>query len=120
MFSNLYSFRLYIKKLPILLMVGTTLLMHIFMWFWLLWNIRPQEDSIFLHYTVLFGVDFSGPWHYILYLPIIGLVIFIINTLLGWILYQKDHLASYLLQAAAVFVHIFLVIVTLLLVFLNV
>lgn len=97
-----------------------TLALHLFIWGWLLWHIRPQEESIFLHYTVLFGVDSSGPWHYMLYLPITGLVVAVVNTILGWIVYQKDHLVSYVFHATTLVVHVFLVIVTTLLVFLNV
>jgi len=87
---------------------------------WLILQIKPQVDPIFLHYNILFGVDFIGPWWQIFFLPAIGLLILIINTVLSWLFFQKDKFGAYLLLGVALLCEIFLFIATVLLVFLNV
>ena len=101
-------------------MLGVSLLMNVAMWGGLLWYIRPQNDPIFLHYNVLFGVDLTGPWYQVLTIPLIGLCIFLVNSALGWFFFGKDKFIAYLLNAVTVVTHIFLGISALLLVFLNV
>ena len=116
----MYPLKLYIKNPPNLIAIPIALLLNLSNWIWLLWEIRPQEDMIFLHYNILFGVNYIGPWWKVIYLPIIGLVIIILNAILGWILYGKDKFFSQLLNFIALFCQIFLLISSALLIFLNV
>jgi hypothetical protein len=120
MFKNYYPIKLYIKNLPNLIMLGSSLILNIAVWFWLFWQIRPQEEQIFLHYNILFGVDLVGSWWRIVFVPLSGLLIIIVNAILGWVLFRKDKFASQLLNATSVVCQIFLLIVASLLVFLNV
>ena len=89
-------------------------------WAWLLWNIRPQDESLFLHYNILFGVDLIGSWGQIFYIPLVGAIIFVVNFLLGWFLFKKTELPAYLLLAMSILCQIFLGITASLVVFLNV
>lgn len=116
----LYPFKLFIKKLSTAIPLGTALLLHLGVWGWLAFYIRPQEEPIFLHYNVLFGVDLTGEWYYVFSLPLVGAFVIIVNSVLAWFLYTKDSFASYVLLTTTVIVHVFLVIVAALLVFLNV
>lgn len=112
--------KLYIKRLPILVMTILFLLFHSATWIWLYSNILPQSDPIFLHYNTLFGVDLVGPWWKIIYVPLSGLFIFVINFFIGWYLFQKDHFSAYLLVGVATLCQLLLFISSFLLVFLNV
>ncbi|MCF6276587.1 MAG: hypothetical protein L3J07_01925 [Candidatus Magasanikbacteria bacterium] len=114
-----YPLKLYIKQPAILSMVILSLLVNIFMWFWLLYVLGPQQDPIFLHYNILFGVDLIGEWWNILYLPITGIFILIINFILGWVLFHKDKFIAYILNAVNLICQVFLLVATLLIVFLN-
>ena len=96
------------------------LLINIANWVWILLYIRPQNDLIFLHYNILFGVDYIGEWWRIYFVAITGLIIFIINFLLGWLLFSKDKFVSILMNIVNVISQVFLLIATAILVFLNV
>ncbi|MBU2542597.1 hypothetical protein KJ785_03490 [Patescibacteria group bacterium] len=116
----MYPLKLYIKNLPNIIMIPLALILNITNWIWLLWEIRPQDELIFLHYNILFGVDLIGPWWKVLYLPIVGLLIILINIFLGWTLFGKDKFFAYILNFVAVFCQVFLLLASSLLIFLNV
>ncbi len=115
-----YPIKLYIKHLPNLVVLILAFLTNIASWVWLLLQIKPQEGLIFLHYNILFGVDLVGVWWKVLYLPIGGLLILLINTTLGWWLFGKDKFFTYLLNVVSLFCQVFVLIAVSLLVFLNV
>ena len=63
--------------------------------------IRPVDFPIILHYNVYFGVDVIGAWWQLYFLPAIGLIILIINTVLGYLFYQKqERIIAHLLMLA--------------------
>ena len=116
----MYPIRLFLKHLPNAIFLGLSFLINLFAWGWLLLYIRPQEAPIFLHYNVLFGVDLTGMWYEVFFLPLAGFLIIVTNSLLAWILYKKDRFAGYVLLCTAAFCQILIAIVSGLLVFLNV
>lgn len=116
----MYPIRLFLKHLPNAILLGLSIALNLFSWGWLLWYIRPQQSPIFLHYNVLFGVDLTGFWYEVFFLPLAGLMIIIVNTILAWILYKKDRFAGYVLLWTAVFCQFLIAVVSGLLVFLNV
>ncbi len=118
--ASWYPIKLYVRRLPYVIMGTLFALLHAATWIWLLVNIHPQEEPIFLHYNTLFGVDLVGEWWHIVFIPITGLFLFLINSFLGWCLFAKDRLAAYVLVGVAVFCQLFLFIASCLLVFLNV
>jgi len=118
--SHVYPLKLYFKYKPNFIMLAAAILVNIFTWVWILFQIRPQDALIFLHYNVLFGVDFIGEWWRVYYLPLTGLFIIVINFVIGWLLFQKDKFISIILQSVSLICQIFLLVVSALLVFLNV
>lgn len=69
--------------------------------------IRPVDFPIILHYNVYFGVDVIGPWWQIYFLPLIGFLILIVNTALGYLFYQqKERIVAHLLLLATLIVQI--------------
>ncbi len=119
MARSIYPLKLYFKQPAIFVMAILSLLANAFVWFWLLYKIGPQQDPIFLHYNILFGVDLIGEWWRIVYLPITGFFILVVNFILGWVLFHKDRLIAYILNAISLICQVFLLIATLLIVFLN-
>jgi len=117
---SLYPLKLYFKNKGVLAFLSSSLLINLATWFWLLWEIRPQTDPIFLHYNILFGVDYVGEWWRILYLPIIGLMILLVNAILGWVFFNQDKFLAAILNSAALFCQVFIFVAASLLVFLNV
>jgi hypothetical protein len=116
----MYPLRLYFKRPANVAFLSLSLALNLFTWGWLLFYIRPQEETLFLHYTVLFGVDFTGEWYQVFLVPLAGLAIFIMNMVLGWFLFERDAFAGYVLNAVSVFVQIILLATSVLLVLLNV
>lgn len=116
----MYSVKLYLRNSANIILIGLSLLVNIFVWLWLLWQIKPQDEPIFLHYNILFGVDYIDVWWKVFYLPAMGLLILLINAFLGWRLFNRDKFMAQLLNIGALLCQIFLIITAALLVFLNV
>lgn len=118
--QKLYPIKLYLKYKPNLVMLLVAFLLNIASWIWLFWHIGPQDEQIFLHYNVLFGVDLIGPWSQMFYLPISGIVILILNAVIGWLFFRDDKFVSQVFNAVSVVAQIIILIAASLLVFLNV
>ena len=117
---RIYPIKIYLLSIPNIILLSLAILTNIGIWVWLLWQIRPQEEFIFLHYNVLFGVDKIGPWYHVLALPLLGVAVILINTIIGWIHFEKDKFVGFILNMVSVFCQMFLAIAAYLLVFLNV
>lgn len=101
-------------------MAGGALLLNFVTWGRILFELEPQEEAFFLHYNILFGVDFIGEWWRVLYLPAGGLIIFLVNAFLGWVAFREERFAAYLLLAASVLCNAGIYIAATLLILLNV
>lgn len=67
--------------------------------------VRPVDYPIILHYNVYFGVDLIGSWWQVYLLPLMGTIMFFINTILAYIFYrQGERIASHLLLLASIIV----------------
>jgi len=70
-------------------------------WIILLIFIRPVDFPIILHYNVYFGVDSTGDWKQVYFLPAIGFLLLIINWIFAVYFYKsKERIASYILLIA--------------------
>ncbi|MCH7492530.1 hypothetical protein IID19_02955 [Patescibacteria group bacterium] len=96
------------RSSQILLVVG--LLFNISAWIYLLINIKPQADLIFLHYNIYFGVDLIGDWYRIYQIPLIGIIIYFVNLYLSYILYKKGKVISRFLIGVTVFIQVIVLI----------
>ena len=78
-----------------------SLFLNIICWAILLFFVSPVDFPIILHYNVYFGVDIIGDWWQIYTLPLIGTVIFVINTVLGYVFFRHgERIISYMLLLA--------------------
>jgi len=84
------------------------------------WKIHPQEEPIYLHYNIYFGINLIGPYFEIYYLPLSGLVIFLVNFLLSAIIYNKEKIIVNFLFITNVLVQFSLWIATTLIILLNI
>lgn len=116
----MYPLRLYFKHPANLITISLSLVINFFIWGWLLFYIRQQEEPLFLHYTVLFGVDYTGEWYKVFIVPLGGLMVLCLNFTLGWLLFHKDDFAGYVLNAVSVLIQVILLVTAVLLVLLNV
>ena len=116
----LYYIKLYLRDWWINSFLIATVLFQVFIWVYLIMNIGPDLDRVFLHYNIIFGVDLVGPWWKLYYLPLVGFIMLIINTAFSYFIYKTDKFLSRLLSFWSVFIHVFLLISVLILVRLNV
>jgi len=115
---RLYPLKLYFFSLPIIIMVVSSVLLNLFSWFWLKSQL-PNTSELFLHYNVLYGVNYIAESWKIFFVPLIGLVILTVNFFIGWLLYKKDKFMAQILNFVAVLCQIFIIFTTFVLVFLN-
>lgn len=115
-----YPLKLYLKYRSTFIPLFVSLLLNIAIWGWLLYNIGFQSDSVFLHYTILFGVDLTGPSYMVYSLPGLGLCLILFNACIGWMMYEKDEFVALAANMVSCVVHFYLLIATSILVFLNV
>lgn len=73
------------------------LFLNLLIWLMSVLRIPPSADWIPLHYHVFFGIDWFGPWTYILIYPAIGLFLIILNCVLAFILRIKEPFLSKIL-----------------------
>jgi len=116
----LNSLKLYFRNIFNILVLAISLIANIFCWLWLALQINSSTDILFLHYNILFGVDYIDSWWKMYFLPLAGLLIILFNTFLGWWLWDRDRLMSIILHSVTLLCQLFLVIACILLVFLNV
>ncbi len=117
---HVYPLKLFVRKVPVLSMLGGALALNIFSWLWLLLQIPRDLEQVFLHYNILFGVDKIGESGEVYYASLIGLALLVANFITAWILYKKDWFLAYLLLAIAMMVNLFVAISSVLIVFLNI
>lgn len=93
--------------------------LNILHWYLLFKGMPGERDLVPLHYSIYFGIDLLGPWYKIFVLPVLGVVFFLVNSILGFLLYHLERILSYLLVVASVLVQVFLLVNGVLLVLIN-
>ncbi|NQT49089.1 hypothetical protein HQ571_00160 [Candidatus Kuenenbacteria bacterium] len=84
------------------------------------YNLPEEQSFIPLHYNIYLGVDLFGRWQNVFILPGAGLFIFILNTILALIAYNKKEIVSYFLTISSVLCQIFFLIATILTILINI
>lgn len=78
-----------------------------------------QTESIILHYNIYFGIDKVGEWTRVYNLPLIGIIILLVNTVIAYLLYSKNRLLSYFIISATLLMQILLNLATFYIVVVN-
>jgi hypothetical protein len=114
-----YSFKLYFRDLWVSLPLAGSILLQLFLWRSLIFNIRQDAGQIFLHYNIIFGVDLVGNWWQIYYLPATGILVILLNYFFSAAAYKFDRFLARFLSFWVFFFHVFLTVGVSLLVGLN-
>ncbi len=76
--------------------------------------VHPSDVLIKLQYNVFFGTSLHVEWWKTYSLPLVGMVFFVIDLLIGNVLYYtKERIAAYIILLGALFAHIALAIAAL-------
>ena len=113
-FSNSFWKNKLIIRLTVL-----SLLLNISLWFYFFQNKIESDYPIILHYNMIFGVDCLGNYEKIYLISFVGLILLLFNSILGYILYNKEKLASYFLVFSTFVVQIFLIVAGYLIIRIN-
>lgn len=106
MLKRIFSQEFFCSGLVHWVLIGAFLL-NVTNWGLIAFFIRPVDFLIILHYNVYFGVDVIGEWWQVYFLPLIGLLIIAVNTILGDLFYQKkERLVAHLLMLATFIVQV--------------
>lgn len=88
-------------------------------WALLFWQLPPTDATLLLHYNVYFGVDLSGAWNQLLWLPGSGLVIIVLNAVIAVSQRQVDRFMVSILSTCSALYQAMLLGALLLIVLLN-
>lgn len=74
----------------------------------MLWLVpRPVDGGqVFLHYTVIFGIDKIGKYSDLFAAPLWGSVILLVNMVIAWLIFPKAAAMAEFLVLATVFVEV--------------
>ncbi len=65
-------------------LLGCSLVVNGLAWGVILWKLPQTDATIFLHYNIYYGVDLTGRWHEVFYIPGSGAVILLLNAAVLW------------------------------------
>jgi hypothetical protein len=82
--------------------LGAALLINSIHWAILFFKIKPGENSILLHYNVVYGPDLVDKASYVYQIPLIALAIFVVNLFFAVYFYRKEKLGAYFLNFAGI------------------
>lgn len=89
-------------------------------WWYVASKIHPTNDSLFLHYNIIFSIDLIGEWWKVYTPSFVGLVLLLVNLLVGWLLYGNYRVMSRVLLVFMILIEAALLVGQVLLVNLNV
>ena len=89
-------------------------------WIWLFWQTPRDDQQLFLHYNVLFGVDKVGGYGGVFAITMVGLGILVFNYLAGWLVFGKDKYTAFILNMVGLICQLFVLAGSVLIVFMNV
>ena len=98
----------FLKNKIIFNLITLSFILNLFLWIMFLQNKKEGDYPVILHYNLIFGVDYLDQYQKIYLISAMGLIILLLNLALGYYLYLKEKLASYLLVFSAFIVQIFL------------
>ncbi|MCK5085514.1 hypothetical protein KAK05_02270 [Candidatus Parcubacteria bacterium] len=98
----------FLKNKIIFNLITLSFILNLFLWIMFLQNKKEGDYPVILHYNLIFGVDYLDQYQKIYLISAMGLIILLFNLALGYYLYLKEKLASYLLVFSAFIVQIFL------------
>lgn len=114
----LYPIRAFFKEKFVFASVVLFFLSNAAVWSYLLYNAEPR-DHFFLHYTVYFGVDLVGTRNDAFFLPVGGLLIGAVNTVLAHLFRLRARPLSVFFLVLTLVVHVFLGVAAVLVASLN-
>lgn len=86
---------------------------------WMYFKVPADAYPFIAHYNIYFGQDILGSKLMLFQIPLAGLVILILNTVLAWILFEKARFFSWVLGVATLLMQLFILYGSAIIIFVN-
>lgn len=87
-------------------------LLNVFSWLSLALQLRPQNYQVPVHYSSRFGVDATGPWYSLFYLPLLGLALLALNIWLAGFVRGRSAVLVYFVAFSTLLIEALILITT--------
>ena len=94
------------KKQWFLSVTVTNLVLNAVFWLLLIARALPTTESVPLHYSLTFGIDWLGSWGNLFIYPVLGFLLICINTYLATLVQSINKFLSVVLVLLPAFAHI--------------
>lgn len=109
----------FLREKNYLIIFSATIIVNLTAWILVLFFLEQGKINIILHYNVIFGVDFKGSSEQVFIIPLIGLVIFFLNSIITTLVYKKETIIAYLLLSTSLVCQIFSIIAIVAIIMIN-
>lgn len=89
-----YSPKLYFKDPYIIALFLLSFSLLGWSWWVAVQHFPKSAETVFLHYTIIFGIDFIGEWWKGWLIPGFSSAVFVFNSLISFVLYQRSKFLS--------------------------
>ena len=86
---TLFKTNLFFKDKNILINLILSFGIFLFTLIFLYFKIEPQVKPVALKYTIYFGISMIGPWYYVFFVPLIGIISILINFITAYLIFLK-------------------------------
>lgn len=94
-------------------------MLNILSWILIFWKQPYTEETILLHYNIFFGIDLTGSWRQLLWIPGSGLVIAIVNTMVIVFRNKTEYLYNIIFLLLTAIIQAMILLATVLVILLN-
>jgi len=86
--------------------------LNFYLWYLIYNFVNFSKEFHVLHYNIYFGIDFIDSPQKILMVPVAGMIVWLLNLLIGFIFYiiKKDFLIPIFLVISSLFIHLELIV----------
>lgn len=82
----------------------TAVLLNLGLWVFISFIPKNNPENMPLHYNIYRGIDIFDSWTKIYVIPIFGAFLVLLDYILAVIIFQKDKLIAYFLNAASILI----------------
>lgn len=101
------------------ILITISLLLNTAAWGIILWKLPYTEGTVFLHYNTYFGIDLTGDWSRLLWIPGSGTALLLVNVLIALFARAIDRFLNMIAICATVCMEAALLLASVLVVLLN-
>ena len=111
---------LYFKNRIVRWSLISSIVLNLLLWILYYFRIPIQTEPIVLRYNIYAGINLIGPWYNVFYFPLAGIILIVLNFILGKFLFKRSKLIAEFLAITALICQIILLAFGILIVMINI